>query len=106
MPVIQVTAPKDADYERDAARLKHLCGQVAAALGLPLSGVIAVLSDAVMTSSGHGIVTAWPLAVIHGSDRGHQSQALDAAAEALAEGWGVPRKEVWVEWAGFRPAGE
>ncbi|MEU6765083.1 hypothetical protein ABZ916_21430 [Streptomyces sp. NPDC046853] len=107
MPVIQVTAPKDADHERDAARLKQLCGRVAAALDLPPSGVVAVLCEAVMTSTGHGIVAAWPLAVVHGSDRGERAtrRALDAVGEALAEGWGVPREEVWVEWAGLRPAG-
>ncbi|MGW6060459.1 hypothetical protein [Streptomyces sp. NPDC055189] len=107
MPVIQVTAPKDADHERDAARLKQLCAQVAAALGLPPSGVVAVLGEAALTSTGHGIVTAWPLAVVHGSDRGSQARhrALDAAAGALAEGWGVPREEVWVEWAGLPPEG-
>ncbi|WP_367048405.1 hypothetical protein [Streptomyces sp. Je 1-332] len=105
MPVIQVTAPRAADGAHDAARLEQLCAQVAAALGLPPSGVVAVLCEAVLTSTGDGIVAAWPLAVVHGSDRGSELTrgALDAAAGALAEGWGVPRGEVWVEWAGLRP---
>ncbi|WP_306317004.1 MULTISPECIES: hypothetical protein [unclassified Streptomyces] len=116
MPVIQVTAPKASDDtigdttddSTDAARLKRLCGDVAAALGLPPSGVVAVLSAAAVTSTGDGIVPAWPLAVVHGSDRGRDAtrRALDAARAALAEGWGVPREEVWVEWAGSRATGD
>ncbi|MFI7386227.1 hypothetical protein [Streptomyces sp. NPDC049813] len=107
MPVIQVTAPKARDGAADdAVRLRSLCAEVAAALGLPPSGVVAVLGDATLTSSGDEPVTAWPLAVLHGSDRGRDAteRALDAAAGALARGWGVPRAEVWVEWAGYGPA--
>lgn len=108
MPVVQVTAPKDSDTARDAARLRHLCGEVATALGLPPSGVVAVLCEAALTSTGDGVVAAWPLAVVHGSDRGLGAtrRALDAAGAALAQGWGVPREEVWVEWAGSRAAGD
>ncbi|MFD8568750.1 hypothetical protein [Streptomyces sp. NPDC057694] len=108
MPVIQVTAPKASGDGDDAARLKHLCGEVATALGLPPSGVVAVLCEAALTSTGDGVVPAWPLAVVHGSDRGQDAtrRALAAAATALAEGWGVPRAEVWVEWAGSRTAGD
>lgn len=104
MPVIQVTAPKDADGAADAGRLKALCGEVASALGLPPSGVVAVLCEAVLTSTGDGPVAAWPLAVLHGSDRGPEAtrRALEAAADALAQGWDVPREEVWVEWAAPR----
>lgn len=105
MPVIQVTAPRAADGADDAARLEQLCAQVAAALGLPPSGVVAMLCEAALTSTGDGPVAAWPLAVMHGSDRGSEAtrRALDAAAGALAAGWGVPRGEVWAEWAGPQP---
>ncbi|MYT69173.1 MULTISPECIES: hypothetical protein [unclassified Streptomyces] len=108
MPVIQVTAPKASDSAQDAARLRHLCGEVATALGLPPSGVVAVLCEAALTSTGDGIVAAWPLAVVHGSDRGRDAtrRALDAAGTALAQGWGVPRAEVWAEWAGSLTAGD
>ncbi|MGY0021551.1 hypothetical protein ACVHNB_21645 [Streptomyces sp. YJ-C3] len=108
MPVIQVTAPKASDGTDDAARLKHLCGEVATALGLPPSGVVAVLCEAALTSTGDGVVPAWPLAVVHGSDRGRDAtrRALDAAAAALARGWDVPREEVWVEWSGARTTGD
>ncbi|MGW2339534.1 hypothetical protein [Streptomyces sp. NPDC001661] len=101
MPVIQVTAPKASDGADDAARLRNLCGRVASALGLPPSGVVAVLCEAVLTSTDDGLTPAWPLAVVHGSDRGREAtrRALDAAAEALAQDWGVPRGQVWVEWA-------
>lgn len=106
MPVIQVTAPGAADGAGDAARLQALCGAVASALGLPPTGVVAVLSEAAVTTTGAGTVTAWPLAVLHGSDRGEHATrgALEAAAGALAEGWAVPREEVWVEWAATGPA--
>ncbi|MFF7331856.1 hypothetical protein ACIQU5_33975 [Streptomyces sp. NPDC090306] len=101
MPVIQVTAPRAAEDGRDAERLRLLCAKVAAALGLPPSGVVALLCDAPVSVTGAGPVQAWPLAVLHGSDRGERAthDALEAAARSLAEGWSVPRDEVWVEWA-------
>ncbi|MEV0845070.1 hypothetical protein AB0J21_04130 [Streptomyces sp. NPDC049954] len=106
MPVIQVTAPGTADGEADAARLQALCGAVASALGLPPTGVVAVLCEAAVTTTGAGPVPAWPLAVLHGSDRGADAtrRALEAAAGSLAEGWAVPRDEVWAEWAATGPA--
>ncbi|NEA42108.1 hypothetical protein [Streptomyces sp. SID11385] len=106
MPVIQVTAPRATDDPaRDLARLTSLCAAVADALGLPPSGVVATLCEAVVTTTGDGPVTAWPLAVLHGSDRGEHAtaSALAAAARSLAEGWEVPPGEVWVTWVTGAP---
>lgn len=66
-----------------------------------------MLCETALASTGEGIAAAWPLAVVHGSDRGSEAtrRALDAAVGALTEGWGVPRGEVWVEWAGPQPTG-
>lgn len=101
MPVIQVTAPAAPDGATDAARLTSLCGAVADALGLPPSGVVAALCASAVTSTGNGAIDGWPLAVIHGSDRGEEAtrSALAAAATALAEGWATAPEDVWVEWA-------
>lgn len=101
MPVIQVTATAAKDDATDAARLASLCAAVAAALGLPPSGVVAALCASAVTCTGSGAIDGWPLAVIHGSDRGEEAtrNALAAAAAALAEGWGTAPGDVWVEWA-------
>ncbi|MEW2347156.1 hypothetical protein AB0904_05755 [Streptomyces sp. NPDC006684] len=107
MPVIQVTAPRATEPARDLARLTSLCAAVADELGLPPSGVVATLCEAAVTTTGEGPVGAWPLAVLHGSDRGERAMtsALAAAARSLAEGWGVPPGEVWVSWSvGTAPA--
>lgn len=105
MPVIQVTAPRAADPARDVERLRSLSTAVATALALPPSGVVAALCDAVVTTTGDGPVTAWPLAVLHGSDRGEDAtaRALEAAAGSLADGWAVRRDEVWVTWSFAQP---
>ncbi|MEW2165666.1 hypothetical protein AB0912_22115 [Streptomyces sp. NPDC007084] len=106
MPVIQVTAPRADEARRDEERLRSLCEAVAGALALPPSGVVALLTDAAVTTTGAGAVEAWPLAVLHGSDRGEEAtgRALRAAASSLAEGWSVPADQVWVEWPGSGPA--
>ncbi|MFD0251774.1 hypothetical protein ACFVGX_12735 [Streptomyces sp. NPDC127113] len=103
MPVIQVTAPS-AGPDRDAARLTALCRAVAAELGLPDSGVVAVLAPAAVTVAGQASVAAWPLAVVHGSER--PAAATDAALRALgrtlAAEWDVPHDVVWAEWSAGR----
>ncbi|MFE2374699.1 hypothetical protein [Streptomyces sp. NPDC059398] len=105
MPVIQVTAPRAAEHARDVERLRSLSEAVATALRLPPSGVVAMLCDAVVTTTGADRIAAWPLAVLHGSDRGETltRSALEAAADSLAEGWAVPRDEVWVSWSAAAP---
>lgn len=105
MPVIQVTAPS-AGAERDTARLTALCRAVAAELGLPDSGVVAVLTPAAVTVTGEAPVAAWPLAVVHGSARPAEATdaALRAAGRALAREWEVPLDGVWAEWSAGRLA--
>ncbi|MFB8419659.1 hypothetical protein ACFC63_29555 [Streptomyces albidoflavus] len=105
MPVIQVTAP-GAGAERDAERLTAVCRAVSAELGLPDSGVVAVLTPAAVTVTGEAAVASWPLAVVHGSARpaAATAAALRAAARTLAREWGVSADGVWVEWSAGRPA--
>lgn len=105
MPVIQVTAPS-AGAERDTARLIAVCRAVAAELGLPPSGVVAVLCPAAATVTGEAPVASWPLAVVHGSARpaAATDAALRAAGRALAREWETPADGVWVEWSAGRPA--
>ncbi|WP_163016046.1 hypothetical protein, partial [Streptomyces sp. Tu 4128] len=49
-------------------------------------------------------VAAWPLAVVHGSER--PAAATDAALRALgrtlAAEWDVPHDGVWTEWSAGR----
>ncbi|MFC8226371.1 hypothetical protein [Streptomyces sp. NPDC057287] len=100
MPVIQVTAPS-AGAERDTARLTAVCRAVSAELGLPCSGVVAVLSPAVVTVTGQAPVTSWPLAVVHGSacPAAATDAVLRAAGRVLAQEWEVAADGVWVEWS-------
>ncbi|RII15623.1 hypothetical protein DSC45_17480 [Streptomyces sp. YIM 130001] len=103
MPVIQVCAVSGGP-ERDAARLAALCRATAGELGLPDSGVIAVLTPVTATASGESALPSWPLAVVHGSPRpaAAMDAALRQAGRVLAEEWDVPAGDVWVEWSAGR----
>lgn len=102
MPVIHVTAPASEEPGRDTERLAALCRAAAGPLGLPADAVIAVLAPAAATADGlaGAALPAWPLAVFYGRARPAAAMraALDAAAVALAEGWGVPVERTWVQW--------
>ena len=100
MPVVILTVPRRPDAEEEAT-LAVVAIAVSGALSLPHDAVHTVLVPAAAASTGTTRVAPWPIAVLHGQPR--PADAMAAAAEALrallADRYGVPATEVWVQWA-------
>ena len=100
MPVVLLTAPPRPDVQEEAI-LAGVAIAVSEALSLPHDAVHTVLVQASAASTGTTRVAPWPIAVLHGQPR--PADAMAAAVEAvralLADRYGVPSSEVWVQWA-------
>ena len=105
MPVVVVTAPPLSPVA-EARALSAVAGAVAGPLQLRPADVVVTAVHAARTMVGDEEVTAWPLVVLHGSERDPAGlRAAETAARAqVAVAWSVPEDRVWSQWL-IRPAG-
>ena len=103
MPLVTISA---AEHAAEETLLRAVADAVADALGLGDGDVIALATPvrSMVASGRDGAAGPWPIATIHGSDRGEQPMraALAAAEQAMLD-WGRDQRDeiegVWVEWA-------
>jgi hypothetical protein len=96
VPIVQVFCPPAADIE---PRLADVCREVAAALHLGPSDVIATHVPVGRTvRPGHDL-DSWPVVTVHSSPRPEADvRRAVAALQQLADGWAAGSGAGWVTW--------